>query len=187
MSTSTTSAGSSCSAPATTSRAQRSRVRKGRTAASSRTGRSAVAVSTGTPAPRSTRRSVAVRAPPRTTTAIRDHGTPSSRWADAQPPGDVARLLRRGAQQVRLDGRPRAAAGRPRGARPLPPPRRGRPPAPRRRAPPHRTGATSRAAAWGASGHDGDDGPRLAAVASIPSVSLTASIALPAPIAKLPT
>ena len=54
--------------------------------ASSRTGRSAVAVSTGTPAPRSTRRRVAVRAPPRTTTAIRDHGTPSSRWAARSRP-----------------------------------------------------------------------------------------------------
>ncbi len=104
VSTSTTSAGSSCSAPATTSRAQRSRVRNGRTAASSRTGEVGGGGVDGHPG--------TAQHPAQgggATPAAHDDGHLRPRHAveqvrRPQPPGDVAGLLRRRAQQVCLDG-----------------------------------------------------------------------------------
>ena len=70
-------AGSPSAARSTTSSSDSN----GRTAISSRTGTSLADTATGTPEDIRTRRSVLVRPCPRTTTAICDQGTPSSRCA----------------------------------------------------------------------------------------------------------
>ena len=185
MSTSTTSAGSSCSAPATTSRAQRSRVRNGphgRLVAHRQVGGGGVDRHPG-----------AAQHPAqggRAAAAAHDDGHPRPRHAVeqvrlAQPPGDVAGLLRRGAQQVGLDVAAVAApAVTRRCAAPPTTPTCAATRAARRPAPRHRTGTRCDSSRVGASGqavtNRRGSAPRKVWVAASGSPSSTRSTPPPA-------